>query len=62
MITQSGETRIFTKKMLLDLINDIYESKRNYDAKCQENKQPNETLEQYMYSYLNHKYGLKVRI
>jgi len=60
MITHSGESRIFTKKMLLDVINEIYESKKQYDAKCLENKVSNETLEQFMYSYLNTKYGLKV--
>ena len=60
MITNSGDTRIFSKRMLLDVINEIYESKKQYDLKCQENKVSNETLEQYMYSYLNHKYGLKV--
>ncbi len=62
MVTHSGETRVFTKKMLLEAINDIYESKKHYDIKCQENKMSNETLEQFMYSYLNQKYGLKVYI
>ena len=30
-----------------------------FDKKCQENKVGKETLEQYMYTYLNQKYGLK---
>ena len=30
-----------------------------YDEKCMENKLPKETLEQYMYTYLNQRYGLK---
>ena len=34
-------------------------SKSNYDKICFENKLPNETLEQYMYTFLNNKYGLK---
>ena len=58
--SQNGEMRIFTKKMLLDIIVEIYESKKQYDMVNIENKMPNETLEQHMYSYLNQKYGLKV--
>jgi len=42
-----------------DLIKDIYNSKVNFDKKCLENGKPKETLEQHMYTYLNHKYGLK---
>ena len=40
-------------------MNEIYNSKANYDQKCYENKIPRETLEQHMYTYLNQKYGLK---
>jgi hypothetical protein len=30
-----------------------------YDTKCRESTLPIETMEQYMYTYLNQKYGLK---
>jgi len=51
--------RVLTKKMLLDIIEEIYESKTQFDKKCEEQGLPKETMEQHMYSYLNHKYGLK---
>ena len=46
-------------KVAKDLINELYNSKANYDKICIENKLPNVTLEQYMYIFLNNKYGLK---
>ena len=51
--------KILTIKMAKDIMNEIYNSKVNYDKKCFENKVPIETLEQHMYTYLNQKYGLK---
>ena len=51
--------RIFTVKMMKDIINNIYNSKNNFNIKCNENKQPKETMEEYMYTYFNYKYGLK---
>ena len=37
----------------------MYASKIKYDIKCRESKLPVETMEQFMYTYLNQKYGLK---
>ena len=51
--------RILTIKNTKDIMNEIYQSKSNYDKKCFENKLPRETMEQHMYTYLNQKYGLK---
>ena len=51
--------RVFTIKMMKEIINDIYHSKAEFDKKTDENKLPRETLEQHMYTYLNQKYGLK---
>ena len=45
--------------MMKDIINNIYNSKNNFNIKCNENKQPKETMEEYMYTYFNYKYGLK---
>lgn len=33
--------------------------KVRFDKKCEESRAPKETMEQYMYTYLNQKYGLK---
>jgi len=52
--------RTLTKKMMREIIDEIYESKVNYDKYCEESKIQYETLEQHMYTFLNHKYGLKV--
>ena len=51
--------KILSIKNTKDIINEIYNSKTIYDKKCYENKIPRETMEQHMYTYLNHKYGLK---
>ena len=48
-----------SKNQLLQLINDIYKNKFLFDKKCKENKLPRETMEEYLYNYLNNKYGLK---
>ncbi len=52
--------RTLTKKMMRDIMEEVYESKIKYDKACEDNKIAYETLEQHMYNYLNHKYGLKV--
>lgn len=46
-------------KQLKEIINDIYSQKIKFDKKCETLKQSRETMEQYMYTYLNQKYGLK---
>jgi len=55
-----GSTKVITKKIIREMIDDICESKLIFDKRCVENKIPKETMEQYMYTYLNQKYGLKV--
>jgi len=52
-------SRSLTLKQLKDTISDIYTSKVKFDRKCELNHLPRETMEQYMYIYLNQKYGLK---
>ena len=42
-----------------ELIFDMYQAKQKYDQKCISNKLPRETMEEYMYTYLNQRYGLK---
>ena len=51
--------RKFTLKMLKDMIYNIYDAKESFNKKCIENKSQKETLEQFMYTYFNNKYGLR---
>lgn len=51
--------RTLTLKQVKDVINDMYSQKLKYDQKCVESKLPRETMEQFMYTYLNQRYGLK---
>ena len=52
-------SKVLTIKMTKDIMNEIYNSKAQFDKKCFDNKLPRETMEQHMYTYLNQKYGLK---
>lgn len=56
-----GQTniRMMTLKQLKDIINEIYHSKEKHDEKWKKTKLPLETMEQFMFTYLNQKYGLK---
>lgn len=51
--------RMVTLKQLKDIINEIYENKEKHDEKCRRTKLPLETMEQFMFTFLNQKYGLK---
>ena len=51
--------RVFTLKMMKEVISNIYTAKTAFDKKCLLNKQPKQTMEEFMYTYLNQKYGLK---
>lgn len=53
------QSRVLTLKQLKDTIQDMYTQKVKFDKKCEDNKLPRETMEQYMYTYLNQRYGLK---
>jgi hypothetical protein len=50
-----GETnvRIMTLKQLKEIINEIYENKEKHDEKCKRTRLPLETMEQFMFTYLN---------
>lgn len=47
-----------TQKQLLDFINELYIAKATHDEGCRKQKQPLETLEQFMFNHLKKKYGL----
>ena len=53
------QQRTLSLKQLKDTISDIYSQKIKFDKKCEDSRQPRETMEQFMYTYLNQKYGLK---
>ena len=55
----TGNNRVFTLKMMKEIISNIYSSKIIFDQKCYQNKQTKQTMEEFMYTYLNQKYGLK---
>ena len=52
--------RNLTIKQLKETIEEIYESKLKFDQKNHDGKLPRETMHQYLFTYLNQKYGLKV--
>lgn len=54
-----ANSRELTLKQLKESIQEIYTSKVKFDEKCYESKQPRETMDQFLYTYLNQKYGLK---
>ena len=55
----NNRQQLLSLRTLKEFINELYISKAQYDIKCTELKLPKETLEEYMYTFLNKKYGLK---
>jgi len=55
----STNVRCLSLKQLKDMIVDMYSSKVKFDKKCEDAHLARETMEQFMYTYLNQKYGLK---
>eukprot|EP00741_Cyanophora_paradoxa_P000949 tig00000448_g917.t1 len=51
--------RPISHKQLSAIIESIYASKEEFDAKCARAQLPRETMEQHMFTYLNQKYGLR---
>ena len=45
-----------------DIISNIYSSKSSFDKKSSQIKQQKQTMEEYMYTYLDQKYGLKIMV
>ena len=43
-----------------ETINEIYDNKLKYDKQCLDTYLPVITMEQYLYVFLNKKFGLKV--
>lgn len=49
-------------KQLKETIEEVYATKVKFDEKCKESGLPTETMDQFMYTYLNQKFGLKTII
>ncbi|OMJ79889.1 hypothetical protein SteCoe_19973 [Stentor coeruleus] len=58
-VSSSSSVKDLSLKQLKEFIEEIYISKEKFDQKCFDTHQAKETMEEYMYSYLNQKYGLK---
>lgn len=56
------QVRSLSRRQLIEVIEEIYDSKSKFDAKCAAAHLPRETMEQHLYSWLNTKYGLKTLI
>ena len=50
--------KIVSFSQLKELIEELYEAKRNFDTKCKKNKLPRESMEQFMFTFFKHKFGL----
>jgi hypothetical protein len=54
--------KVMSIKQLKDVINDIFIEKFKHDQRCLEARAQVETMEQFLYTYLSKKYGLKVSL
>mmetsp|Transcript_86499 Transcript_86499/g.197376 ORF Transcript_86499/g.197376 Transcript_86499/m.197376 type:complete len:307 (+) Transcript_86499:325-1245(+) len=54
-----ANARELSLKQLKDVIGELYAAKAKYDLKCEEDQLPRETMEEFLYTYLQQKYGLR---
>lgn len=57
--TKEDRPKLLPLKNLKKIIEEICNAKREYDKTWEESNLPLETMEQYLYTYMNQKYGLK---
>ena len=62
MNNRIAQGRELSFKQLKETIEDVYATKLKYDEKCRESRAPLETIDQYMFTFLNQKFGLKTII
>ena len=58
----NSSSKGLTLKQLKDVVDEIYDSKLKFDEKNYQGKLARETMNQYLFTYLNQKYGLKVDV
>ena len=56
------KNKTVTLHQLEEIISEIYTAKKKHDELCTQKEQPLETVEQFMYTYLTSKYGLKTLV
>jgi hypothetical protein len=56
------KTKTVTLHQLEEFISELYSAKKKHDQVCTDKEQAQETLEQFMYTFLNNKYGLKTLV
>lgn len=52
------KNKTMSLSQLKELIEEIYEHKKNYDKKCRKNKTARESMEQYLYLFFKQRFGL----
>jgi len=50
--------KVLSLSQTKELIDELYEAKREFDVKCKKNKMQRESMEQFMFSFFKHKFGL----
>jgi hypothetical protein len=50
--------KVISFSQLKEHIEELYEAKRDFDEKCKKNGLPRESMEQFMFSFFKHKFGL----
>ena len=58
-ISNQHTQKLHSLKQAREMVYEIVNSKRKYDEQCQANRQARETMEQYLFTFLNQRYGLK---
>ena len=58
-VSTFAQMKLHSQKHAKDLILEIVQAKHRYDEQCFTNRQPRETMEQFMFTFLNQRYGLK---
>ena len=59
---QNNNYKVMSLKQLKEFIVEVFDAKFKHDQKCQEVAGPLETMDQFLYTFLSKKYGLKVRL
>lgn len=58
-VSASRPGKDLSLRQLRHIMNSLYESKAQHDVRCNELKEPNETMEQHLYGFLSRRYGVR---
>ncbi|CDW83017.1 UNKNOWN [Stylonychia lemnae] len=59
IVSKQNEPKALGIRQTKEIITEVFNTKIVYDQKCRELQMPIETMEQYLYTFLSKKYGLK---